>query len=57
MLKDGKTFIPKIGESMKTLRKHSPGTFDGYGRRQSTVAALLTAHSVSSHFQSLNFCG
>jgi AhpD family alkylhydroperoxidase len=30
MLKVWKTFIPKIGESMKALKKHSPGTFDGY---------------------------
>ncbi|WP_373322338.1 carboxymuconolactone decarboxylase family protein [Paraburkholderia adhaesiva] len=30
MLKDWKAFIPRIGESMTALKKHSPGTIDGY---------------------------
>lgn len=42
MLKDWKTFIPKIGESMKVLRKHSPGTFDGY--RTLHEAGAQTGH-------------
>lgn len=42
MLKDWKAFIPKIGESMKALRKHSPATFDGY--RMLHEAGAQTGH-------------
>jgi len=42
MLKDWKSFLPKIGESMKALRKHSPGTFDGY--RMLHEAGTQTGH-------------
>jgi AhpD family alkylhydroperoxidase len=42
MLKDWKSFLPKIGESMKDLKKHSPSTIDGY--RMLHQAGAQTGH-------------